>query len=417
MPGPEQLGRERLRICVVSREEPGATGTSRYADQLYQGLRDRGHDVVPVVAGPGPRAEKLLVAAGRPLGVDASAFLGVYPAFLRWPQADVYHLTAHTFASALRATPPPGPVVVTVHDIGRLLEGSRATRAGIRSRLLRRAERFALVQLRRADHLIAVSGWTKQTIVREIRVAEDAVTVTPLGVDHGRYRPIALPADFRRRFRLADDRRYLLCVGSEEPRKNLPTVWRALRTVTQRFPDVVLLKVGRGYDGRERERLRSLAAELGIERAIILVDHVPEDDLPLFYNAADMLLMPSFYEGFGLPALEAMACGTPVVTSDRAALPELVGGGTGLQVDPADAESLATAITTLLEDPAGAKAVGERGHRRAQGFTWQRMVDRTIDVYRQVTQGSRSDRRRPGRRADGGLGPGRTRSDSRVSER
>jgi glycosyltransferase involved in cell wall biosynthesis len=186
------------------------------------------------------------------------------------------------------------------------------------------------------------------------------------------------------RYGLTDDQRYVISVGSDEPRKNLSNVWRALRLVRGRFPEVVLLKVGRGYNPAARDELKRLAAQLRIQKAIRYFDEVPEHDLPLFYAAAELLVMPSLYEGFGLPALEAMASGIPVVVSDRAALPEVVGRDSGILVDPSDVAGLARAIVKLLEDRALAMRLGARGRARARLFTWEAMVNKTIDVYRRA---------------------------------
>lgn len=373
-----------FRVCLVSREEPGVTGTSRYVHRLEQGLRERGLDVVHLQTRPAGWFRRIVRAAGKPVSLDGVTFLSAYPLWLRWPRADIYHLTVHTYASALVIAPPPGPAAITVHDLGCMLEGREGRRAGIRRRAQALAERLALRGLRRGDSVIAVSQWTRQMLIVEARLPHDRVTVTPLGVDHARYRPTAVPDEFRARHGLPDDHRYLIYVGSDEPRKSLPVIWQALQVIRRRIPNAVLLKVGKGYDPAARDRLIRLAGELGVDQAIRYFDDVPEADLPLFYNVAEALVMPSLYEGFGLPALEAMACGTPAVVSNRGALAEVADGSSALVVDPTDPGTVAEAVLRLLEDRGYARQLSERGIERSRQFTWESTVERTIDVYHRM---------------------------------
>ena len=369
---------DRLRICLVTRDEPGATGTSRYADRLAVGLQDRGCRVDRLATRPSGPLARVLELAGKPAHLDAITFLSTYPPALRWPPADIYHLTTHTFASALPISRRRRPLVATVHDIGLATEPNPE---GLRQHVHRAADRFALRQLKRTTSLIAVSEWTKKAVMDTISGPRKRVAVTHLGVDHSRYRPQPVPPEFMNRYGFRDDQRYVIYVGSDEPRKNLSNVWRALGVVRRRFPEVILLKVGRGYDPSARDALKQLASELGLQQAIRYFDEVAESDLPLFYAAADLLVMPSLYEGFGLPALEAMASGIPVVVSDRAALPEVV-GDSGIYIDPSDFAGIARAIMELLDDRALTMRLGDQGRARSRLFTWDAMVDRTIDVYR-----------------------------------
>ena len=373
-----------LRVCLVSRREPGATGTSRYVDRLEHGLRARGLDVVHLRTTPGGRFGRLVRAVGASIGLDGVTFLAAYPLRLRWPEADVYHLTVHTYASALPIRRPRGPMAVTVHDLGFQVEAAGRHPASLRQRVQAAAEGLALRGLRRAESVIAVSHWTRQTLVEQAGLPESRITVTTLGVDHARYQPRSIPADFRKRHRLSSDHRYLIYVGSDAPRKNLPIVWQALQLIRHQAPDVVLLKVGRGYDPAARALLIDLARQLNVDHAIRFFDDVAEAELPLFYNLAHALVMPSLYEGFGLPALEAMACGTPAVISDRGALAELADDASAVLVDPTDAQAVAAAVLRLLSDEAYARTLAERGMERSRRFTWESMVQHTINVYHRM---------------------------------
>jgi glycosyltransferase involved in cell wall biosynthesis len=319
---------------------------------------------------------------GRCAGLDVNAFLAHYPLRLPWPKADVYHLTAHTFAGALLFGPPPGPVVVTVHDVvPYLVRHDRKLRA-YRHPLHRLFDRLALRGLQRADALLADSHWTQRTLVDVLGIAAHRITVVPLGVEHERYRPLDVPARFRKRYRLPEGPRYVLYVGSEDPRKNLAALWRAFALVCGRRRDVRLIKVGAPHHPGERRRLQALAHALGIGEALRWIDSVPEADLPLFYNAAGVVVLPSLYEGFGLPVLEALACGARVVCSNTTALPEVAGSDAMLCAPvPGD---LARAIECCLAGEHAGPAQQDREERQrwARRFTWTQTAAAVDDVYR-----------------------------------
>jgi glycosyltransferase involved in cell wall biosynthesis len=371
-------------VCLVGREEKAVTGVGRYVDRLDAGLRERGVDVVRLSTHPRGVRSRVLDAA-RYAGADLNTFLSRYPVRLAWPRADVYHLTAHTYAGALMLSRPPGPTVVTVHDIGPFLMRDSKELSGYGHPIHRWLDAGAIGALAKADQIITVSEWTKQTLIESAGIGDDRITVTPLGVDHDKFRPFRVPREFRERYGLPDDRRFLVYVGNEEPRKNLETVWRALPHIRAVIPDAILLKVGPSAATSGRSPIVRLAHDLGVDDGIRFLDYVPEVDLPTFYNLADVVLVPSLYEGFGLPALEAMACARPLVVSDAPALIE-VAGASATAVEPRDAQALAAAVIRLLSDPAGAMELADTGRKRAMEFGWSMTVARTLDVYRRVQE-------------------------------
>jgi alpha-1,3-rhamnosyl/mannosyltransferase len=191
-----------------------------------------------------------------------------------------------------------------------------------------------------------------------------------------RFRPTpADPGWLRRRFDVGG--RYVLCVGNREPRKNLAAAVRAFAAAGAADCSLVVAGV-RGWRNAEFER--------AVERTgahVAIAGYVSDDDLVRLYSGAACLVFPSLYEGFGLPPLEAMACGTPVIASDRTSLPEVVGDA-GVLVDPRDEDALAAAIAALLEDESRARELGERGRERAARFTWERAADATVAAYREA---------------------------------
>ncbi len=372
-----------LTVCLVAREEAGGSGVRRYVDRLDAGLGPRGVNVVRLETTPRGALSRVLDAA-RHVGADLNTFLSRYPVRLAWPPADVYHLTGHTYAAALVVSPPPGPTIVTVHDIGPFLFRDSPGLSGYGHRIHRWFDSEAIHALANVDQILSVSEWTRRTLIESAGLPEERITVTPLGVDHTQFRPFQVPQAFRERYALPDGRPFLVYVGNDEPRKNLETIWRALPIIRQVVPEVVLLKVGPSSVPFRRLGMRQLANDLGIADAIRFIDDVPEADLPSFYNLADVVLIPSLYEGFGLPALEALACARPVVISSAPALIEVTGDAATV-VEARDASGLATAAMDLLSDPAAAQERGRRGRERSMRFAWPLTVDRTIEVYRRAS--------------------------------
>jgi glycosyltransferase involved in cell wall biosynthesis len=273
------------------------------------------------------------------------------------------------YGLALRA-----PYVVTVHDLMRHFDALSAAglvdRPNRRDRLGLRLDREGIV---RAAALIAVSETTKRDLVRHLRVPPDRVTVVYEGIDHSTFRPVER--------RLLDEP-YVLYVGSEQPRKNLVTLLRAFAEA-KRDPALRrlrLVKVGEAGVSGSREPTLAAVAELGLERDVLFPERVPEDELVAWYSGAACLVLPSLYEGFGFPPLEAMACGCPAIVSDRASLPEIAAGA-ALVVDPLDASGIAAAIARLVADERLRAELRERGLERAGAFSWERTAAETLRVY------------------------------------
>ena len=269
--------------------------------------------------------------------------------------------------------------VVTVHDLSFLLYPGAFNRV---NRLYLTA--ITRQSVRRAQAVIADSANTRDDLVRRLSVAPDRVVAIPLGVDP-QYAPPppAQVAEFRRRQGLPD--RFILFLGTLEPRKNLPLLVRAyadLRRADPAAPKLVLA----GGAGWRYAPLFGLVEELGLKDSVVFPGYVPQADLPLWYAAAEVLAYPSLYEGFGLPPLEAMACGTPVVTSTASSLPEVVGDA-GLMVAPDDPAALAQALRRLLSQADVRAELRARGLARAAQFTWQRTAQATAEVYRRVLAG------------------------------
>jgi glycosyltransferase involved in cell wall biosynthesis len=233
----------------------------------------------------------------------------------------------------------------------------------------------------RTDHILADSHATKSDLVSLLGVPPEKVTVVHLAANPA-FRPLpeAETRQVATKYNLEPG--YLLFVGTLEPRKNLPGLLQAYRRLldAQVTAAPLVFVGGKGWLYDEVfERIEALR----LRQHVRFLHDVPDTDLPGLYNAASLLATPSFYEGFGLPALEAMACGMPVVVADRASLPEVVGQA-GLLVDPNDPDDIARALGRALTDAPLRARMRERGLAQAARFTWERTARETLAVYHEV---------------------------------
>lgn len=264
------------------------------------------------------------------------------------------------------------PAVVTVHDLAFL-------RFPERFRPAKRRYLTALTRasVRRAAHVLTVSEFTRQEVISLLGVEPDKVTATPNGRDE---RLGSLPAEavaaFRNERQLPDQ--FLLFLGTLEPRKNLTTLLRAYAAARPSLDMPLVVAGGKGW---LYEPIFALVDELGLREQVRFAGFVPRDELGLWYNAATALVYPSLYEGFGLPPLEALQCGTPVITSNTSSLPEVVNDA-AVTVDPTDVDALARALTRIAADAELRAELRERGPNQAARFSWERTAAGTLGALR-----------------------------------
>lgn len=378
-------GRMRILVEYTAAIAQGA-GIGRYTRSLVDALLRVDHDdrftlfsaERPSDARGFPSAADLRTVTG-PLDNRRMTILwhrlGVpLPIELLAGRADVLHAPDFSLPPSVGAS-----TVVTIHDLAFMTHPECAVPA-LRAYLNRVVPRA----VRRADHIIAVSQRTADDLVDLLGVEPKKITVIHLGVDpsvrrvedEARLREVAARYELRRPFALA--------VGTIEPRKNFARLIEAFSIARARPGGPAQLVIA-GRKGWLYDDVFQAVERLGLHDSVRFLDYVPDDDLPVLYTLASVVAMPSLYEGFGIPVVEAMACGTPVVASAAGSLPEIVGDA-GLLAPPEDVSSLADALSQAVSDEAMRERMVARGRERVRDFDWDEAARRHVAVYHAVAR-------------------------------
>ena len=296
------------------------------------------------------------------------------PRLLRRLGSDVYH--SPYYVMPLRA---PCPMVVTLHDLIPYLFPEALPRKSL-SPLFAGMARWAA---KRAQHVLADSNSTRDDIVRILGVPKTRVTCVPLACDAA-FRPQTETEIGHMRARLSLDQPYLLYMGINKPHKNLVRLVKAWSRLSENLRDGHQLVLAGRRDPRYDADKRAID-RYQLDRSVRLLGAVSERDLPGLYAGASAFVFPSLYEGYGLPVLEAMASGAPVVCSDRSSLPEVVGDA-ALLFDPENVDQMAHQISCILSRPDVAERCRLAGLQRATAFTWERTARETLAVYARVAR-------------------------------
>jgi len=295
------------------------------------------------------------------------------PILARKYRLDVLHSPHYTMPLA-----KPCRSVVTIHDLTFFLYPQMHL---LYKRLFfRTMMRLATYH---ADALIAISHSTRADMLKILHASPDKIRVIHYGLA-SHFQPVSdtrvLDA-FCQQYHLP--RPFILYVGNLEPRKNLPILVRAFaRLVHNGVPHSLVLAGTRGWNDNA---IFTAIEELGLNARILFPGYIPQSELPILYSAADLFVYPSLYEGFGLPVLEAMACGVPVITSAVSSMPEVTGDA-GILLAPGDVDALASAMQRVLTDRALHATLAAKGLARARMFSWERTAQATLDVYTRVAQ-------------------------------
>ena len=293
------------------------------------------------------------------------------PSLARANNVDVFHYIDHA-VSLFRL---PSKTIITVHDLvffrlPNMFDGPRRYYKKL----------VAPSSLKKADRIIAVSNHTKLDIMELLKIPSEKIDVIPYGLDPI-FKPISSKNElenFRIKYNLPIN--FILFVGTFQPRKNLETLIRAYSRINPNNNIPLVLCGSRGWLWRP---IFKLIHDMKLEKQILLLPSLPNQSLPLLYNLADLFVYPSWYEGFGLPPLEAMACKTPVIVSDRSSLPEVVGDA-GIKVNPNDVDELAFTMEKVLSDSEIQSRMKDAGILQAAKFCWKKTVKETFKTYKKA---------------------------------
>jgi len=274
------------------------------------------------------------------------------------------------------------PYIITVHDLIRYFDlkgdGTYIHQPNPRDRFYLKLDYKGV---KKAARIIAVSQATKKDLIYYLGIPEERISVIYEGIDHTVFNPLAHPNKF--------GYPYILFVGSEHPRKNLPTLLRAFKRLDgqPQFKNLKLVKVGKagGQEANFREQTMEVINSLNLNSKVVFTEVISVEDLRAYYCGAQCFVLPSMYEGFSFPSLEAMACGCPVITSDGSSLPEVVGEA-AIKVPPQDVEGLATALGKVLTNQELRKSLMDKGIKRAARFSWEQTAKETLEVYQEVEE-------------------------------
>ena len=272
------------------------------------------------------------------------------------------------------------PYIITVHDLIRYLDLK-----GYETYIHRpnHRDKFYLSLdykgIKKATRVIAISEATKRDLMHHLGILDEQISVIYLGVDYTTFKPSLQTSQL--------GHPYILFVGSEHPRKNLPNLLRAFKRLKEqpRFKKLKLVKVGKagGPEIDFRSQTVGIMNSLNLNQEVIFTETVPKEDLAAYYRGAKCFVFPSLYEGFGLPLLEAMACGCPVISSDSSSLPEVVGEA-AIKISPHDIEGLAGALEKILTDRELREDLVAKGATQAARFSWKQTAKKTLEIYKEV---------------------------------
>ena len=347
----------------------------RFADELERALLSRpGIQLQSTAIHPSWLARAPVVGA---IDTYASRFIR-YPLHARRHTADIYHIVDHGYGH-VSALLPPARTVITCHDLMLLRAAEGNTGFDPRSRSVARF-RWSTSYLRHAAHVVCVSEATRADVLRFLNVPRERTSVVPLGVDE-RFAPLSNHErrTVRRRITHDETERLIGHVSTGNPYKNDAMPVRVLHALRDRGIAARLVRAGRHL----APDIMMLARELGVQRFVTELGRVSDQELVNVYGALDVFLFPSHYEGFGFPPLEAMACGTPIVTSSAPALAEVVRDA-GIMIEPTDLDGFTDAVAAILASPMRADSLRRRGLRRAGQFTWARTSEGYANVYERV---------------------------------
>jgi glycosyltransferase involved in cell wall biosynthesis len=283
---------------------------------------------------------------------------------------DINHFWNQNFAYVLCLFPFKRPFV-TCYDLIYLKDKNLPLIQRIFNKMCMRG-------MRKAEKIITISEFSKKEIVENLKVDPSKVVVAYPAYDKSIYKIRNTPIPSR--YAIPSGKKFILYVGSEQKRKNVDKIILALAQIKKKMPDLLFVKIGKPQAPDGRDKLLKLIKKLKLEKNVLFLDYVPEKDLPAFYNNASLFIFPSSYEGFGLPVLEAMACGCPVITTNYSSLPE-VGGKFICYIEPKNTGAIARNIEKILKNPSEFQESLKKRVIQSNKFSWNKSAKVINEAY------------------------------------
>jgi len=239
--------------------------------------------------------------------------------------------------------------------------------------------------LKKADRILAISEYTKKDVIQRLNYPKEKVFVAYPAVDHSRYKKLKKDNEIAKKYNINSNFFNIVYVGNEDPRMNMELIIQSIAELKKQNKKIRFIKVGTPNSEGRRKVLLKLIKELNLEKEVIFTNYVNEKDVPQLYNLVDVLVYPISYAGFGLPPLEAMACGCPVITSYCASLPEVVGDA-AITVGLEDPKELINALLKLIKSPNLRKELSKKGIEQSKKFTWKECAKQTLKCYESLNK-------------------------------
>jgi len=340
----------KMKIALIGQsfDKNSGQGIYKFSSYLYENLKKINKNTNKIEIGISKSSSRTI-------------FNNIFMSFFKTIKTkyDVYHFMMPEIALPCIFKKPS---VVTVHDLIPLIIKSE------RKSSFNFYFKFMMKMAKRASHFIANSKSTKNDLIGLLKIPERKISVTYLGVDHKKFFPL----------KKKKHKKFIIgYVGGLGKRKNVEMLLKVAKKLEN---ENVLIKIA--GKGPQLNKLTRIKNQLNLKN-VEFVGFIPENELNEFYNSLDLFIFPSLYEGFGLPVLEAMACGVPIIASNTSSLPEIVGGA-GILVDPNGTDEIAEAVERVMKDSSLREKMAKRGLERAKTFSWEKTAKETLKVYERI---------------------------------
>ena len=377
-----------MRIAIVRRAAGDSFSMDVYADALVSGLKTVRPDWEIIELAPAIYKHK-----NRSLLNGLNKYYQhywKYPLDIKRQEVDIFHVIDHSHGHLCYWLKHTGkPVVVTCHDLINFIQPENGRTQAVIPAISTPVWKLSVKGIREADRIITVSAHTAKDVEQILNIKSQELTVVPNAVEPI-FRPISQTEvdDFRRRNGILPETTCILNVGSNHPRKNVLTILKSIQALLAKGLPVHFFKTGEELKGE----LKTFIDSHNLNTNITYLGKPDKETLVKIYNAADILLAPSLYEGFGMTILEAMACGTPAIASNVASLPE-VAGDAGMLVNPMNIQEIIEAVCRLRNDPELYQKLIDKGLNRAKLFTWEKTAEQVANIYSNLVNTSSSSQR------------------------